>query len=159
MVTGDEETVAQHVSKEVGIEDYHANISPEKKAQLVQKYQKQGFRTGMTGDGINDAVALKTADISFAIGSGTDLAIENAQMIIVNGGAEKIVEIVKLARKTFRIIRQNLFWAFFYNLIAIPLAMLGILHPVIAEIAMFLSSITVIINSMRLKQGQMLSKS
>ena len=105
----------------------------------------------MVGDGMNDAASLKGSDIGVSIGSGTDLAIDNSDIIIVQGGVSKIVDVIYIARTTFKVIRQNLFWAFIYNLVAIPLAMMGFLHPAIAESAMALSSITVVLNSLRIK--------
>lgn len=105
----------------------------------------------MAGDGMNDAAALKGADVGAAVGSGTDLAIDSADVIIVKGGISRIADAVSISRKTFSVIRQNLFWAFAYNLVAIPLAMAALLHPVIAEGAMTLSSVSVILNSMRVK--------
>ena len=105
----------------------------------------------MTGDGMNDAAALKGADIGVAVGSGTDLAIDSADIVIVRGGISRLADAVAISRKTFTVIRQNLFWAFAYNVVAIPLAMAALLHPVIAEGAMAFSSISVILNSMRVK--------
>ena len=105
----------------------------------------------MTGDGMNDAAALKGADVGAAIGSGTDLAIDSADIIIVRGGISRIADALAISRKTFSVIRQNLFWAFAYNVVAIPLAMAALLHPLIAEGAMAFSSISVILNSMRIK--------
>ena len=105
----------------------------------------------MVGNGINDAASLKGADIGVAIGEGADLAVDNADMVIVKGGLSRIVDSIEISQKTFRIIKQNLFWAFFYNGMMIPLAMAGFLHPAIAEGTMAVSSITVILNSLRIK--------
>jgi Cu+-exporting ATPase len=151
MATGDNEKTAKAVAKEVGIEEVWAEVKPEDKLNIVRNYQGKGFKTLMVGDGMNDAAALKGADIGVAIGSGTDLAIDNADIIIVKGGVSKIVDAVEISRKTFSIIKSNLFWAFFYNVIAIPAAMAGLLHPAIAETAMAFSSITVVLNSLRIK--------
>ncbi|GAB6189333.1 heavy metal translocating P-type ATPase [Marinitoga arctica] len=152
MATGDNEKTAKAVAKEVGIEEVLAGIKPEDKLNIVRNYQAKGYKTLMVGDGMNDAAALKGADIGVAIGSGTDLAIDNADVIIVKGGVSKIVDTVEISRKTFSIIKSNLFWAFFYNVIAIPAAMSGLLHPAIAEAAMAFSSITVVLNSLRIKR-------
>jgi len=148
MVTGDEEATARNVAKQVGIEDVYAGYRPDQKLALLRSFQKEGRVTAMVGDGINDAAALKAADVGIALGTGTDLSIESADIIIISGELSRTAHAVGISRLTFRKIRQNLFWAFMYNLIALPMAMAGLLHPVIAEIAMTISSITVILNSM-----------
>jgi len=150
MVTGDNENTARAVAKKVGIDRVFANISPQNKVEIVRKYQIEGKKVGMIGDGINDAAALKSSDMGIAIGNGTDLAIESADVIISQGEISKVIDAIKISEITFKKIKQNLFWAFFYNIIAIPLAMIGILHPAIAEIAMLFSSINVIYNSSRI---------
>jgi Cu+-exporting ATPase len=151
MVTGDNYETANFVAKKLGIEEVFARIKPDEKLNIVRKYQGLENKVAFIGDGINDAPALKGADIGIAIGSGTDLAIESADIIIIKGGISKVVDMVILSQKTFSIIKQNLFWAFFYNLIAIPIAMMGFLNPLIAEIAMIFSSINVTLNSLRIK--------
>lgn len=151
MVTGDNQQTANFVAKKLGIEEVFARIKPAEKLDIVRKYQSFRNRVAFIGDGINDSIALKGADIGVAIGSGTDLAIESADIIIVKGGISKVVDMIILSQKTFSIIRQNLFWAFFYNLIAIPIAMIGFLNPLIAEIAMIFSSISVTLNALRIE--------
>lgn len=152
MVTGDSEETARFVANKVGIKEIWAQVKPQDKLDILRGYQAKGFKVAMAGDGMNDAPSLKGADVGIAMGSGVDLAIEGADAIIVKGGISKIVDLIDISRRTFSIIRWNLFWAFFYNLVAIPMAMLGLLHPLLAETAMILSSLTVILNSMRIRE-------
>lgn len=147
MITGDNALTAKAVSEKTGIEDFIAGVKPEDKVKYVRDYQIKGHKVAMIGDGINDAAALKSADIGIAIGTGTDLAIESADIIIVKGELSRVNDAIEISGITFKKIRQNLFWAFFYNIIAIPLALSGLLHPAIAEIAMTFSSINVVLNS------------
>lgn len=151
MATGDNERTARAVARQVGITHLHAGVRPENKLDIVRGYQTEGKKVMMIGDGMNDAAALKGADIGIAVGSGMDLAIDSADVVIVTGGLSKVVSAISISRRTFRIIGQNLFWAFLYNVVSIPLAMAGLLHPAIAEAAMALSSISVVLNSMRIK--------
>jgi Cu+-exporting ATPase len=157
LLTGDAEATAKAVAREAGIDEVIAGVRPEGKAAVVLDLQKKGLRVCMIGDGINDAAALKRADIGMAIGTGTDLAIESADVILVRGSLEGALAAMAISRATFRTIRQNLFWAFFYNLVALPLAMIGALHPAIAEIAMTFSSINVIVNSSRIPRSKELA--
>ena len=152
MITGDHEKTAAAVAEQAGVETWAAGVRPEEKVGWIRKYQKQGKVVAMIGDGINDAAALKSADVGIAIGTGTDLAIENADMVIVEGDLRKVLDAILISRATFKKIRQNLFWAFFYNVVAIPLAMSGVLYPAIAEGAMMFSSINVILNSLGIKK-------
>ena len=152
MVTGDNIKTAKVVARRLGIDIVHAGVKPSEKLDLVRNYQTKGVKVAMVGDGMNDAAALKGADVGIAIGSGTDLAIDSADIIITKKGISRVVEVIEISRKTFNIIKQNLFWAFFYNVVAIPMAMMGLLHPVVAEIAMAFSSITVTLNSMRINR-------
>jgi Cu+-exporting ATPase len=151
MMSGDNPETAKAIADLCGIEDVMANVLPADKAGKVAELQKQGRVVAMIGDGINDAPALKQADIGIAMGMGTDIAIEAADITLLRGDLKLVPLALRLSVETFKKIRQNLFWAFFYNLLAIPLAAFGVLHPVIAEIAMAISSITVVSNANLLK--------
>jgi len=152
MVTGDTEKTAHHIAAIVGIETVIANAKPEQKLAIIHQFQKEGKNVGMIGDGINDAPALAAANVGFAIGTGTDIAIESADMTLVHGDITKVTEAIQLSTDTIRIIKQNLFWAFGYNVVAIPVAAMGKLNPMIASAAMALSSVSVIVNSLRLNK-------
>ena len=151
MLTGDNERTARAVADDVGIAEVRAGLLPAGKVEAIREFQDAGLVTAMVGDGINDAPSLKQADVGIAIGTGTDIAIEAADMTLVQGSLTAVVRAVLLSRATFRKIRQNLFWAYFYNTVAIPVAILGLLHPILAEAAMALSSITVVSNANRLR--------
>ncbi|MFM8442525.1 MAG: heavy metal translocating P-type ATPase [Methylococcus sp.] len=153
MVTGDAEATARHIADRVGIRTVIAQARPERKLEIVQEYQRRGARVGMIGDGINDAPALAAADVGFAIGTGTDVAIETADLTLANGDIAKVAEAMELSGKTLGIIRQNLFWALGYNTLAIPVAAAGKLNPMIACMAMAFSSVSVVLNSLRLQRG------
>lgn len=152
MITGDNEATAQAIAREVGIEKIFAHVLPTEKAHHVQMLQNEGRSVAFVGDGINDAPALVQSDLGIAMGTGTDIAIESGAIVLVKGNPTKVVDALILSRFTFRVIKQNLFWAFFYNIAAVPLAAAGLLNPAIAAGAMALSSISVLVNSLRIKQ-------
>ena len=158
MLTGDNETTASAIAKEAGIMNYKAEILPQHKSEFIKNLQSQEKTVAMVGDGINDSNALAQADVGIAMGSGSDIAMDVAGMVIISSDLRKISQAIRLSKYTVRTIRQNLFWAFIYNLIGIPIAA-GILYPVngfllnpmIAGAAMALSSVSVVSNSLMLK--------
>ena len=158
MVTGDSRATARAIARELGIEEVEAEVRPDDKAALVKRYQAEGHVVAMAGDGINDAPALAAADVGIAMGTGTDVAMESADVTLVKGDLRGIVRALRLGRATMRNIRQNLFAAFVYNALGVPIAagalypVVGILlNPMIASAAMSLSSVSVIANALRLR--------
>jgi len=152
MLTGDNKATAEAIAAKVGISEVVAEVMPDQKVEVVMKAQEDYGIVAMVGDGINDAPALAQANVGVAIGTGTDIAIESGDIILVRGDLTGLVTAINLSNATFDKIKQNLFWAFFYNVVAIPLAVVGFLHPVIAETAMAMSSITVVTNANLLRR-------
>ncbi len=152
MITGDNKRSAKYLADKLHINNFIAEALPSDKVDLISKLQKEGKLVAMVGDGINDAPALAKADIGIAIGSGTDIAVESADIVLVNSDLNNVVKAISLSKKVIATIKQNLFWAFVYNIIGIPLAALGMLNPMLGALAMSLSSVSVISNSLRLRR-------
>jgi P-type E1-E2 ATPase len=160
MLTGDNERTAMAVQEKIGFDKVIAEVLPQDKDKVIQDLQNEGRKVAMVGDGINDAPALARADLGFAIGAGTDVAIESADVVLMKSDLLDVVKGLRLSKSTIKNIKQNLFWAFFYNVIGIPIAagvfysMLGWkLNPMIAALAMSLSSVTVVMNALRLRKS------
>ena len=159
MLTGDNEVAARHIAFVAGIPNVTSHILPQGKAEYIKELQASGKRVAMVGDGINDSAALAQADLGIAMGHGSDIAIDTAQVTIVSSDLSKIGELIRLSKRTVGIVRENLFWAFFYNLLAVPVAA-GILYPftgfllnpMVAAACMALSSVCVVTNSLRLRK-------
>ena len=162
MVTGDSRTTAKAVARKLGIDEIHAEVLPAQKTEIVGRFRSEGRIVAMAGDGINDAPALAAAEVGIAMGTGTDVAMESADIVLVKGDLQGIVRARRLSRATMRNIRQNLFWAFGYNVLGVPIAA-GVLYPVsglllspmIASAAMSFSSVSVIGNALRLRRAQL----
>lgn len=159
MVTGDNQRTAEAIGRQVGLRlqegEVVAGVLPEGKVKVVQEKKAEGLVVAMAGDGINDAPALAASDVGFAMGSGTDIAMESGDVVLVGASVAALSNAIRLSNATMRKIKQNLFWAFFYNCIGIPLAAFGLLTPVVAGAAMAFSSVSVVTNSMLLKKSKL----
>jgi Cu+-exporting ATPase len=152
LLTGDNATTARTVANQVGIDEVIAEVMPADKAEVIARLQAEGRVVAMAGDGVNDAPALARADLGLSIGTGTDVAIEASDLTLVSGDLGAAADAIRLSRSTLRTIKQNLGWAFGYNLAALPLAAVGLLNPVIASAAMAFSSLSVVANALRLRR-------
>ena len=152
LLTGDNAGTAAAVGRAVGIDDIHATATPQEKLDLIRRLQSEGRVVAMVGDGVNDAAALAAADLGIAMGTGTDAAVAASDITVVSGDLLVVADAVRLARRTLGVIKGNLFWAFAYNVVAIPVAMLGLLNPLLAGAAMAFSSVFVVTNSLRLRR-------
>jgi P-type E1-E2 ATPase len=149
LLSGDAPATTERIARAVGMDEWVGGVSPAEKAETVRRFQAEGKVVAMVGDGVNDAPALAAADLGIAMGSGADLATHAAPVVLMRDSLTRITGVFRLASLTLRVLKQNLFWAFFYNTLGISLAMTGVLNPILAAGAMVLSSLSVIGNSMR----------
>jgi Cu+-exporting ATPase len=151
MLTGDHKQSALKVAQAVGIENVHAKLLPQEKSALIESFQKNGDIVVMVGDGINDAIALATSNIAIAMGQGADVAISVSDVVLLDEKPQSIYEAYRISKRTFRAVKENLGFSLLYNIIAVPLAVMGFVNPLIAALSMSLSSLVVVGNSMRIK--------
>lgn len=159
LLSGDSRETTAIVAAQLGVDEYRAGVRPDGKAAAVAELQRGGHTVAMVGDGVNDAPALAVADLGIAMGTGADLAMNAASVVLMPGSMTRILDVFDIGRRTLRVIRQNLFWAFFYNVAGVALALAGILHPILAAVAMSISGFTVVANSLRLQKARYIGKS
>jgi P-type E1-E2 ATPase len=150
LLSGDCAATTEYTAREIGAGEWIAEATPDRKIETIRELQRRGSKVAMIGDGVNDAPSLAQADLGIALGSGTDIALQAAPLVLMNNSLPSVIDTLDLSRRTFRIVRQNLFWAFAYNAVGITLAIAGVLNPILAAGAMVLSSLSVIGNSRRL---------
>ena len=151
MLTGDNSTVARNVANKLGVDDFRAELLPEDKLKAIEEIKKSSTKLAMVGDGVNDAPSLASSDVGYSIASGTDVALEASDISLLNNSIGGVARALELSRAAMKIIKENLFWAFFYNVVGIPFAILGLLTPMLAGTAMAFSSVCVVTNSLRLR--------
>ncbi len=154
MLTGDHEAAARRIALEAGIDEAYARLLPQDKADIIDRFHKEGHIVVMAGDGINDALALARSDIAVAMGSGADIAIEVSDIVLLEDRPQHLADAFLIGRRTFRSVKQNLGFSVLYNSVAVPLAVLGYVNPLVAALSMSLSSLFVVGNSMRIKLGE-----
>ena len=151
MLTGDNSTVAKNVAQKLGIDEFRAELLPEDKLKAIEEIKKSCAKLAMVGDGVNDAPSLASSDVGYSVASGTDVALEASDISLLNNSIGGVARALELSRAAMKIIKENLFWAFFYNVVGIPFAILGLLTPMLAGTAMAFSSVCVVTNSLRLR--------
>lgn len=159
LLSGDSAHTTSIVAAQAGVDEFRSGVLPDAKASAIAGFQRGGRTVAMVGDGVNDALALAMADLGIAMGSGADLAMNAASVVLMSGSMSRVLDVFDIASRTLRVIRQNLFWAFFYNVVGVTLALAGVLHPVLAAVAMSISGFTVVANSLRLQKARYIGRS